>query len=299
MKSFQYLAPIKSFDYIRPNSMKELLDALKQYGPKARLIAGGTDLTIALKLRLINPEAIIDLNRLQATLSGILVTKNSLKIGAMTTYTELESDPNVRRYARALSEAASQVGTYQIRNLGTIGANLANGSPAADTAPPLIALSGKVNLQSEHGERQIPVENVITGVKKTAIRPDEVITSIEIPRNDRISSYWVRAAKRNENVISVVSVAVASEIQGTSFGKSRIALGAVAPTPILATESSAKLTGSTINRETIEEVSQLAKMESRPISDVRASADYRRHLVYVLTKRCINKIVSLSRSTQE
>lgn len=279
--------------------MKELLDALKQYGPKARLIAGGTDLTIALKLRLINPEAIIDLNRLQATLSGILVTKNSLKIGAMTTYTELESDPNVRRYARALSEAASQVGTYQIRNLGTIGANLANGSPAADTAPPLIALSGKVNLQSEHGERQIPVENVITGVKKTAIRPDEVITSIEIPRNDRISSYWVRAAKRNENVISVVSVAVASEIQGTSFGKSRIALGAVAPTPILATESSAKLTGSTINRETIEEVSQLAKMESRPISDVRASADYRRHLVYVLTKRCINKIVSLSRSTQE
>lgn len=292
MKSFQYLAPIAPFDYIRPNNMNELLDALREFGSKAKLIAGGTDLAIALKERLISPDVIIDLNHLRTTLSGVVVTKDTLKIGAMTTYTELESEPNVQRYARALVEAASQVGTYQIRNLGTIGANLANGSPAADTAPPLIVLSAKLNLQSKHGERQMPVETFITGVKKTAIRPDEVITSVEIPRNDRISSYWMRAAKRNENVISVVSVAVASEIQGNSFGKSRISLGAVAPTPILASESSAKLTGSPINPETIEEVSKLAKKESKPISDVRAGAEYRSHLVYVLTKRSINKIVT-------
>ena len=256
MKSFQYLAPIAPFEYIRPNSLDELFDALNQFGGKAKLIAGGTDLTIALKERLISPEVIIDLNRLRTTLSGIVATNSGLRIGAMTTYTELETNPSVQRYAWALSEAASQVGTYQIRNLGTIGANLANGSPAADTAPPLIALSAKVNLQSSHGERSMPVEDFITGVKKTAIRSDELITSVQIPMNDLLSSSWMRSAKRNENVISVVSVGVASEIHGNQFGKSRISLGAVAPTPILAKESSSELSDSPINPETIEAVSK-------------------------------------------
>jgi carbon-monoxide dehydrogenase medium subunit len=299
MKSFQYLAPIAPFEYIRPNSLDELFDALNQFGGKAKLIAGGTDLTIALKERLISPEVIIDLNRLRTTLSGIVATNSGLRIGAMTTYTELETNPSVQRYAWALSEAASQVGTYQIRNLGTIGANLANGSPAADTAPPLIALSAKVNLQSSHGERSMPIEDFITGVKKTAIRSDELITSVQIPMNDLLSSSWMRSAKRNENVISVVSVGVASEIHGNQFGKSRISLGAVAPTPILAKESSSELSDSPINPETIEAVSKLAKDESKPITDVRASAEYRKHLVYVLTKRTINKIVSQARRTQK
>ena len=294
MKSFQYLAPIAPFDYVRPNNLDELCDVLSQYGAKAKLLAGGTDLTIALKQRLINPEVLIDLNRVRKELTGIDASKSNLIIGAMTTYTELEANPAVIRYARALSEAASQVGTYQIRNLGTIGANLANGSPAADTAPPLIVLRAKVHLRNKHGTREIPVEDFITGVKKTAIRPDEIITSIEIPLNEHLSSYWMRSAKRNENVISVVSVAVASEIRSNRFGESRIALGAVAPTPILAKESSSELSGSPINPATIETVSKLAAKESKPISDVRASADYRRHLVHVLTKRTINEIVSLA-----
>ncbi len=295
MKAFQYLAPIGSFDYVRPSNLDELLTVLSQYGSKAKLIAGGTDLTIALKERLISPEVVIDLNRLRQVLSGVELTRAGLKIGAMTTYTELEQDSDVQRYAMALSQAASQVGTFQIRNLGTIGANLANGSPAADTAPPLIVLSATVNLLSKQGERKMGVQDLITGVKKTAIRSDEIITSVEIPTNEHKSSYWMRAAKRNENVISVVSVAVASEIRANHFGDSKIALGAVAPTPILAKESSAKLTGSPVKQETIETVSQFAARESKPISDVRASADYRRHLVYVLTKRTINKVVSLQR----
>ena len=295
LKAFQYLAPIAPFEYVRPTNLDELLNALNEYGTKARLVAGGTDLTIALKERLVNPKVVIDLNHLRAKLSGIELTNTNLKIGAMTTYTELEQNPDVQRYARALSEAASQVGTFQIRNLGTVGANLANGSPAADTAPPLIVLSAKVTLLSKQGERKMNVEDFITGVKKTALRPYEVITGVEVPLKNNVSSYWMRTAKRNENVISVVSVAVSSEIQSRSFGESRIALGAVAPTPILASKSSLKLTGSPISEETIEEVSNLAKEESKPITDVRASAEYRRHLVYVLTKRTIKKVVSLAR----
>jgi carbon-monoxide dehydrogenase medium subunit len=296
MKPFQYLAPIAAFEYVTPKDVDELLNELSQHGSKAKLIAGGTDLTIALKERLTRPEVIIDLNHLRSKLSGIEVTDTSLKIGSMTTYTEVERNPNVQRYARALSEAASQVGTFQIRNLGTIGANLANGSPAADTAPPLIVHSAKVNLRNKHGERKMSVEDFITGVKKTAIQPDELITYVEVPLNESLSSYWMRAAKRNENVISVVSVAVASEIRGNSFGNSKISLGAVAPTPILAKKSSSRLTGSSISDETIEEVAKLAKEECEPITDVRASAGYRRHLVQVLTKRTIRKVTTLGGS---
>ena len=295
MKAFQYLAPIAPFQYIAPKSMIELLTVLDEYGPRARIIAGGTDITIALKERMIKPELIIDLNHLRAELSGIKIEDGTLRIGAMTTYTEIERNPMIQRYARALSEAASQVGTYQIRNLGTIGANLANGSPAADSAPPLIALSATAQLRDKHGEREMLVENVFAGVKKTSLHPGEIITSIEIPVNEKMSSYWMRAAKRNENVISVVSVAVASEIQDNKFGKSRISLGAVAPTPILASQSSSKLSGSVINAETIEATARLAREECKPISDVRASAEYRRHMIYVLTKRTIEAAVNISK----
>ena len=295
MKSFQYLAPIAPFDYLRPDNLNELLEALDEYGSRAKLLAGGTDLTIALKQRTIKPEVIIDLNHVRNEFSGIQLSKTSLRIGAMTTYTELETNPTVIRYARALSEAAAQVGTFQIRNLGTIGANLANASPAADTAPPLIVLNAKVRLRNKQREREMLVADFITGVKKTAIEPDEVITSVEVPVNELVSSFWMRTAKRNENVISVVSVAVAAEIESDHFGESKVALGAVAPTPILAKEASSKLTGSPISTDAIETVSKLAAKESKPISDVRASAEYRRHVVYVLTKRTVNKTVSLAR----
>jgi carbon-monoxide dehydrogenase medium subunit len=289
MKSFQYLAPIAPFDYVVPTNMAELLDILCAFGSDAKIISGGTDLTIALKQRLVKPKIIVDLNRIRRELSGITIENRTLKIGATTTYTEIEKDTNVNRYAKALGQAASQVGTFQIRNLGTIGANLANGSPAADSAPPLIALSAKVILRSKQGERALLVEDFFTGVKKTVLNPEEIITSIEIPIKERRSSCWMRSAKRNENVISVVSVAAACEIDQDVFRESRISLGAVAPTPILAKESSAKLTGKKISPETIEAAAMAASSECKPISDVRANAEYRRHLVYVLSKRTIEQ----------
>ena len=292
MKSFQYLAPIAPFEYVVPSDMTELLNILHDHGSDAKIISGGTDLTIALKQRLIKPKIIVDLNHIRGELSGITVEDGSLKIGAATTYTEIEKDQQINRYARALSQAASQVGTFQIRNLGTIGANLANGSPAADSAPPLIALSAKIKVRSKQGLRDIQIEDFFTGVKKTVLCPDEIITAIEIPIKNKTSSSWMRFAKRNENVISVVSVAVSCEINQGAFGESRISLGAVAPTPILAKESSSKLIGKIIDPETIEAAAKTAKNECKPISDVRGSAEYRRHLVYVLTKRTISQVAN-------
>ena len=291
MKAFQYLAPIAPFEYAVPRNTAELTAILDSYGDRAKLLAGGTDLTIALKQRSIKPDVIIDLSRLRSLLSGTTVSDTSLQIGAMTTLTQLEGDISIRRYARALSIAASQMGTYQVRNLGTLGGNLVNGSPAADTAPPLIALSARVTLQSSHDERTVPVEDFFTGVKKTKILPNEFLRSVEIPIKKRVSSHWMRVANRNQNVLSVVSVAVASENLGDDFGESRISLGAVAPTPILAREASSIMNRKVMNEETAEAVAVAARSECRPISDVRASAEYRRSMVYVLTKRTIDEIV--------
>jgi carbon-monoxide dehydrogenase medium subunit len=271
--------------------MPELFEMLEAYGAKARMIAGGTDIMIALKHRLIRPEVIVDLSHLRAGLAGISVKDGALTIGAMTTYTEIERDQRVKRFARALAIAASQVGTYQIRNLGTIGGNLANASPAADSAPPLIALSARIHVLGKGGGRTIAAEDFFTGVKKSALLPGEIVASVEIPAEEGVSSFWMRSARRNENVISVVSVAVASEVEGDRFGTSRIALGAVAPTPILAKEGSSALTGSPVSQGTIEKAAILARSDCRPISDIRASADYRRHLVYVLTKRTIEAVL--------
>ena len=288
--SFQYLAPIRPFDYEAPSNFRELLEALNNHGGKAKLLAGGTDLTIALKQRTVEPGTIIDMSGLRSELSGISVQDGKLRIGSMATYTSLERSPLVNKFARALSIAASQVGTYQIRNLGTIGGNLANASPAADTAPPLIALSAQVHVFSKRGERVIPVEALFSGVKKTVLSPDEVISSIEIPADERRSSHWMRFARRNENVISVVSVAVSSSEDKDRFVQSRIALGAVAPTPILASRSSSAMEGSPVSEETAERVASLAREESKPITDVRGGSDFRKHLVYVLTKRSVSKV---------
>lgn len=294
MKSFQYLAPIASFRYAAPRSTEELLELLDVYGPRARIIAGGTDLMIALKERHAKPEVVVDLSPLRQLLGGISLKEGSLIIGAMATYSDLERNPLVVRFARALGLAASQVGSLQIRNIGTLGGNLANASPAADAAPPLIALSAKVHLLSRHGERTVPAEDLFSGVKRTVLSSDELITSVEVPAAERISSYWMRFARRNENALSVVSVAASATIDGDVFGVGRISLGAVAPTPILARRSSSAIEGNRVDGASIEKIASLAREESSPISDVRASAEYRKHLVYLLTQRVLSKVAGVA-----
>ena len=296
MKPFTYLAPIAPFEYVVPGSVEEAVQALDSWGNRAKLIAGGTDLTILLKDRVVRPEAVVDISRLRKELAGITLKDGKLMIGALTTFTELEKDSRVVRYAQALSEAASNVGTCQIRNLGTIAGNLANASPSADSAPPLIALSAQLSVRSRNGERKMAVEDIFTGVKTTVLSAADLITHIEIPVKEKMSNCWMSARKRNENALSIASVAVASEISEGKYGASRISMGSAAPTPILAKRSSAKLAGSVVSPETIEAVALEAKEVCQPSKRaLRAGVEYRRHLVYVLTKRAIQRLSSTVR----
>ena len=147
MRPFQYLAPIARFDYVAPESLEDLFQALDGHG-KAVVIAGGTDLVVALKERMVAPDLVVDLGHLKGELGGIGVEGGTLRIGALATFFQIESNPLVRRYADALRQAAANVGTLQIRALATLGGNLATASPAADSAPPLIALKASANLLS-------------------------------------------------------------------------------------------------------------------------------------------------------
>ena len=294
MKSFQYLAPIPAFDYVAPRTTSELFEILGGRGKELQLIAGGTDLTIALKERLVTPQIVVDLGRLRKELGGISVEGGILRIGALATFSEIESSPYVARCANCLRQAAANVGTLQIRSIATLGGNLATASPAADSAPPLIALGATVTLLSRSGKRTLPVQGVFTGPKRNGIRQGEIISCVEVPANDEVRSAWTRAAVRNENALSTVSVAVASTASGRRFGPSRVALGAVAPTPILAEKASAAMTGSEATPEQAARVAALAAEDAKPISDIRASAHYRRRLVSVLTRRLILQILSES-----
>jgi len=294
MKSFQYLAPIPRFEYLSPRTLSELFEALDGHGKELQVIAGGTDLVIALKERTLTPKVVVDLRQLRRELGGIQAARGVLRIGALATFSQVESSPLVARYAEALRQAAANVGTLQIRSIATLGGNLATASPAADSAPPLIALGATVTLLSRSGARALPVQEVFAGPKKNGLRQGEIISSVELPADGDIRSAWTRAAVRNENVLSTVSVAVASTIREGRFGPSRVALGAVAPTPILAEKASEAMTGSEATAEQAERVAGLAAEDSKPISDIRASAHYRKHLVHVLTKRLIMQMLSES-----
>ena len=292
MKSFQYLAPIPAFDYVAPGSIRELFQALEVEGRKVSMVAGGTDLLIGLKERIVVPDVIVDLVRLRKELGGISAAGGVLRVGSMATFSQIESSPLVARYANALQQAASNVGTLQIRSIATLGGNLATASPAADSAPPLIALGASVILAGASGKRVVPVQSVFAGPKRNGLRAGEVITSVEIPASEEVWSAWTRAAVRNENVLSTVSVAVAGTLRDGMFGPSRVALGAVAPTPMLAEKASIAMTGAGATSETADKVSALAAEDARPITDIRASASYRKRLVTVLTRRLIMDMIS-------
>ena len=296
MKSFQYLAPIAAFEYLAPRTLSELFETLEGHGREVQIVAGGTDLMIALKERTTAPRMVVDLGRLGKELGGITVDGGVLRIGATSTFSQIESSPFVSRYANALRQAAANVGTLQIRSIATLGGNLATASPAADSAPPLIALGATVTLISGSGRRTLPVQSIFAGPKRNGLRPGEIVGSVEIQAQEEVRSAWTRAAVRNENALSTVSVAVSSTIEDGRFGPSRVALGAVAPTPILAEQASKAMTGSQATPQQAERVAALAVEDSRPISDIRASAHYRKRLVQVLTRRLILQIISESKS---
>ena len=291
MKPFQYLSPIMEFEYIRPTTIESALSILDQHRGGGKIIAGGTDLTIALKNNSIKPSIIIDITGLRNELNYIKDTGNEIRIGSMTTFDEIYNSAVINNYAACLSDAAYAIGTWQIRNMATIGGNIANASPAADSAPPLIALSATVTLKSIEGTRTIPIEEAFKGPKKSTINDREMITEISFKKIEGIKSSWIRIGRRNANTISVVSVAMAASVVENHFNYIKVGLGSVGPTPLFAKSASDFLKGKPISRSVISQAAELAMKDSSPITDIRGTKEYRLKMVRFLTFKLLNKFI--------
>jgi len=279
---------MRRFDLALPTSLDECVKILAERGGQARLVAGGTDLLPQMKNGVVRPALVVDLSgvaRVHQIQSG---NGRGLRIGAAVTARELEVSPTLRGAYLALAESAALIGSLQVRNLASVGGNLCNAAPSADMAPPLIALDAEAVIAGPGGERRVPILEFFTGVRKTVLAPDELLVDLSVPSPGRHSGgQYLRHTPRRELDIAVVGVASQLTMTDGRCTKARIALAAVAPTPIRAIRAERSLEGQPVTPESIEQAAALAVEAAAPISDQRGSAEFRRHLVRVLTRRTL------------
>jgi CO/xanthine dehydrogenase FAD-binding subunit len=285
-----FIKRLPTFEYHAPATIEEALDLITRYGDNGRFMAGGTDLLLAMKKREITPEHLVTLSGISALKGIAFDEKKGLTIGALTTLAEIERSDIVKKYYLPLWDAVNVMASIQIRNLATIGGNLCSAVPSADTAPPLIALNASLQLVGPEGERSIPVEAFFTGPTETVRTSNEILTAIMIPKPEVLSSgCYLKLMRRQAMDLALVGVAACLKLDaGKKVCKeARIALGAVAPTPIRVPEVEALLVNKAIDEKLITEAARLAGMQCRPISDIRASQEYRCSMVEVLTRRAV------------
>ncbi len=277
-------------EFDTPKTVKEALLLLDRGRGKVRLIAGGTNIIPNLRARAEDPEKVIDLGRIRG-LSYVKEEKGKIRIGGLTPIAELVSSPTLQAYASILCQAARQLGNPLLRNRATIAGNLADASPAADTAVPLLALEATV-VAEKHGRkaREIPLHQFFVGPQKTVLQKKELIREIYFPKpGPATKTGYLKLGLRNAMAISVISIALLAETAGGKCRKICIGFGAVAPTPIRAWGTEKLLEGNTLDPEVVEAACTRVAQEVSPISDIRASADYRRSMASVLLRRLIRQ----------
>lgn len=286
------LRSIGKFEYRTPDSLPGALEILDAEKDACKVLAGGTDLILQMKQRLVLPSVVLDvkqvpeLNRLEWN------EKEGLCIGAAVPLSRLLALTGLPKAFHILFQACSLIGSTQIKNRGSIGGNICNAAPSADSAPALLCLDAEVRVASRKGERGIPLEEFFLGPGKTVLSEDELLVEIRIPTPPASSAgYYLRHTTREEMDISVAGVAAFLTLSPRSgqVQAVRIALGAVAPTPTRAPGAEAFLEGRTITRAVIEQAAETAAGEAEPISDLRSSSAFRRELVKVLTRRTLKK----------
>jgi CO/xanthine dehydrogenase FAD-binding subunit len=277
--------------YCAPETEEELFRLLRD--GNACVMAGGTDLLIAMREKGLRPSCMVDIKRIPEFAGIQRLNGGGLSVGATTTLHEVETDRMVRQICPVLSDAVGMIGSLQVRNRGTLGGNLSNGSPAADSAPALLVLDAQLELASASGTRMVPVEAFFVGPGKSVLEHGEVLKRIRISKPaPGTQSVYLKFGPRKAMDIAVVNVAVSLRFNGDgSCGDARVALGAVAPTPLRAWKAEAVLTGK-LNEERIQEAAALAAAETSPIDDMRSGKAYRTHLVKVLVARAIKEALA-------
>lgn len=273
-----------AFDYVRPSTLEQAVTALADAGEDAKLLAGGQSLIPVLRLRLAAPSVLIDLGELEH-LRGVREDGDDLVIGAMTTHDELTRDHLIREHLPLLARAAASVGDRQVRHLGTFGGSLAHADPAGDLPAVALALDASLTVAGAGGTRTVPASEFFTDYLTTALGPDEILTEVRLPKLTGWSSHYEKFS-RAAQAWAIVGVAVAVRRDNGSVAEARVALTNMGPTPVRASAVEAAF----VAGEPAGDASRHVGEGTQPANDLSASADYRVHLVEVLTRRALTAV---------
>jgi carbon-monoxide dehydrogenase medium subunit len=273
---------------------------LEEHGEAARLLMGGTDLFVRMRDGFIRPQIVVDVKHLPGMGDILYDEQTGLTIGAATTMNEVARHPDVQTHYPLLVEAASSVASYQLRNRATLGGNLGNGSPAADTAPATLVLGGRIVLYRPGGEREVPAGEFFLGPGETAMQAGELMTAIRFsPPPTGCAGKYLKLGRNKAGDLAIAGVAVFGFPDGTASGyRFRIGLASVAPVPLRALEAEEMLAASPPGEETFALAAEKAMEAASPIDDVRASAAYRRAMVRTLTLRGLREVWKQLRNTK-
>ncbi len=277
-------------EILQPSSIKEAGEILRDRGPGGHFLAGGTDLIIAIKEKGLAPKYLVDLKRISALAIIQEQAHGGISIGALTTMRQVETSPIIRARFPFLAQSAAEIGSIQIRNRATIGGNIANATPSADLAPALLALEAKATVAGKSGQRVMDLEQFFRGPGETAMESGDILVAILVPPvPSELVGEYIKFSPREMMDLATIGVAVTLVLSEKEkrVEQVRIALGAVSPTPMRARKAESVLSGQVLTEELASQAGHEASMECKPISDVRSSADYRREMVSVNTKRAL------------
>jgi CO/xanthine dehydrogenase FAD-binding subunit len=287
---------MKPFPYARPQSLDEAYDVLDSAGPgDVRMIVGGTDLIVGLQSGRIAPRLVMDLKHLRDMPAGIEHFAERVTISAVSSMSSVIADERIRTLFPALVEAAQTVGSVQIRNRASLTGNICNASPAADTAPALLVYDAVVVISSRMGERRMPVADFMLGPRRTDLHPGEIVTALELPvPQGPLGAKFARLTRRRGVDLATLSLCCAVGPRRTRF-----AFGAVAPRPFVVDDDSGVLADPSADREERERLLRDITRRARPITDLRAGADYRQAMLLVFSRRALRAAISMRDASLE
>jgi carbon-monoxide dehydrogenase medium subunit len=283
---------MKGFEYRKVGSLEEAFRLLQEYGEKAKILAGGTDLFIRMRNQNLQAEILIDLKGIPGMDQVSYDPAAGLRIGALASIHRLETSSLLKEKFGVIAQGAASLGSYQIRCRATVGGNICNASPAADMIPGLISLGAKLKIAGPNGERILPLEGFFAGPGRTNFRTGEILTGVQVPPLPGPTGFhYTKHSIRKAMDLAVVGVAVTLSLNPPRdrFEEVKIALGAVSPVPMRAITAENCLKGQKLDEGIISRAALLASEEVQPVTDIRASGEYRREMVRVLTYRALKQ----------
>ena len=290
---------MKWVDYTSAHSVGEAVDLLSKHGDRARILAGGTDLLVNLRVKRYEADLIVDAKEIPELNELTYDAQAGLTLGAAVPCYKIYADADVNKAYPGIIDAATLVGGTQIQGRASFGGNLCNAAPSADTIPIMIALRGTARIAGPNGTRDVAVEDFCTGPSRTVLQRGELLVSIHFPPPvPNSGAHYLRFIPRNEMDIAVASAGVSVVLDNGTFKDARVALASVAPTPLFVRGAGEALVGKPVNDESVQVAADMAEDAARPITDMRGTIEYRKHLCEVLTRRALNTAIERAKEAR-